>query len=65
MMAPIVPHMAEDAWQNLPYKPKPTMESVFDKGWMKEEERFKGFDNVKWDRIRLLRNDVNGCIGTC
>ena len=63
MMAPIVPHMAEDAWQNLPYKEKPNKQSVFDKGWITESERFPSFDAVKWDRIRLLRGDVNGCIG--
>ena len=55
--------MAEDAWQNIPYKAKPNMESVFDKGWIKENERFATYDNVKWDRIRQLRNDVNRCIG--
>ena len=62
-MSPIVPHMAEDAWQNIPYKPQPVKESVFDKGWVKENERFSVYDNIKWDRIRLLRNDVNRCIG--
>ena len=63
MMAPIVPHMAEDAWQNIPYKANPAMKSVFDKGWIKENERFATYDSVKWDRIRLLRNDVNRCLG--
>lgn len=63
MMAPIVPHMAEDAWQNLPYTEKPTKFSVFDKGWITESGRFPSFEAKKWDRVRALRGDVNGCIG--
>jgi hypothetical protein len=55
--------MAEDAWQNLPYTEKPTKYSVFDKGWITETDRFPSFEAKKWDRIRALRGDVNGCIG--
>ena len=31
LMAPLVPHMSEDVWQNLPYTP--SHQSVFEKGW--------------------------------
>jgi isoleucyl-tRNA synthetase len=60
LMAPIVPHMSEDVWQNLPYKAPTT--SVFQKGWVTEAQRFPSHEAELWDRIRLLRNDVNKCI---
>lgn len=59
-MAPIVPHMAEDVWQNLPYE-KP-FASVFEKGWIKPEDSFPQHASKDWEAIRLLRNDVNKCI---
>jgi len=60
MMAPIVPHMAEDVWQNFPYRP--ATKSVFQKGWIKEDQRFPEHNAEVWEKIRLLRNDVNRCI---
>lgn len=62
MMAPIVPHMAEDLWQNLPYKK--TCKSVFQKGWPQStgSNSFPEHDAGTWEKIRLLRNDVNKCI---
>ena len=76
MMAPIVPHMAEDVWQNLPYRDLPLVKgqtpthrevlpSVFNRGWMAQDsadERFPAHEAVLWERLRLLRNDVNKCI---
>ena len=83
LMAPIVPHMAEDVWQNLPYAHLPTaaaaaaagggqtqkthreaMPSVFDRGWVRDgaDERFPPHEAALWERVRLLRNDVNRCI---
>lgn len=60
MMAPIVPHMAEDVWQNLPYE-KPTT-SVFEKGWISQDNMFPTHEKSAWGLIRQLRNDVNKCI---
>ena len=60
MMAPIVPHMAEDVWQNFPYKASTT--SVFQKGWITDKQLFPEHDRELWDKIRLVRNDVNRCI---
>ena len=75
LMAPIVPHMAEDVWQNLPYAHLPlvagaeqthraAMPSVFDRGWVKDspQERFPPHEAALWERLRLLRNDVNRAI---
>jgi isoleucyl-tRNA synthetase len=56
-VAPILPHMAEDIWQNLPYA-KPT-DSVFEGGWPTELMGFAEFDSEKWDLVRLVRDDVN------
>jgi len=58
VVAPIVPHMAEEVWQSIPYS-KPSL-SVFEKGWV--SERFPSDGGEAWDRLRLLRNDVNKCI---
>lgn len=56
-LAPILPHMAEDIWQNLPYE-KPT-QSVFMNGWPTELTEFESIDAARWDFVRLLRDDVN------
>ena len=56
-IASILPHMAEDIWQNLPYE-KPT-ESVFEGGWPSHLTEFESFDAAKWDLVRSVRDDVN------
>eukprot|EP00531_Pseudo-nitzschia_arenysensis_P000513 CAMPEP_0116145042 /NCGR_PEP_ID=MMETSP0329-20121206/16358_1 /TAXON_ID=697910 /ORGANISM="Pseudo-nitzschia arenysensis, Strain B593" /LENGTH=1035 /DNA_ID=CAMNT_0003640573 /DNA_START=75 /DNA_END=3178 /DNA_ORIENTATION=- len=56
-IASILPHMAEDIWQNLPYD-KPT-ESVFEGGWPTHLTDFEDFDAEKWDLVRSVRDDVN------
>jgi isoleucyl-tRNA synthetase len=56
-VAPILPHMAEDIWQNLPYA-KPT-ESVFEGGWPKSLASFPKHDEAKWELVRSLRDDIN------
>jgi len=56
-VAPILPHMAEDIWQNLPYTK--STESVFEGGWPKDLATFPEYDNEKWDFVRLVRDDVN------
>lgn len=59
-MAPIVPHMAEDVWQNLPY-PRPSV-SVFQTGWMGPEAQFPPHEEEIWTAVRILKDDVNRCI---
>lgn len=56
-MSPILPHMAEDIWQNLPYEK--STESVFEGGWPKDLMEFPEYDAEKWDMVRSLRDDVN------
>lgn len=56
-VAPILPHMAEDIWQNLPYEK--TAESVFEGGWPTHLTQYPQFDADKWDLVRLVRDDVN------
>jgi len=56
-IAPILPHMAEDIWQNLPYET--LTESVFEGGWPKELLKFPVVDEERWSLVRDLRDDVN------
>jgi len=56
-IAPILPHMAEDIWQNLPYEAG--TESVFQSGWPKELMSFPEHDADQWTFVTNLRDDVN------
>lgn len=56
-IAPIMPHMAEDIWQNLPYA-KPT-ESVFEGGWPRAYMDFPLAEAEEWDLIFSIRDDLN------
>jgi isoleucyl-tRNA synthetase len=56
-VAPNLPHMAEDIWQNLPYSK--SAESVFEGGWPAHLSSFPDHETEKWDFIRLLRDDEN------
>lgn len=58
-IAPILPHMAEDIWQNLPYKPEGDNTSVFEGGISKDLTSYPEFDTEKWDLVRKVRTDVN------
>jgi len=58
-VAPILPHMAEDIWQNLPYKAEGDDSSVFEGGVPKELTSYAEFDAEKWDLVRNVRTDVN------
>ena len=63
MMSPLVPHMAEDVWQNIPYKTSTA--SVFQQKWPKVENsefKMESQEIQKWDSVRNMRNDVNKCI---
>eukprot|EP00752_Nemacystus_decipiens_P006878 g6179.t1 len=57
VMAPILPHMAEDVWQTLPFKPAGDHRSIFQAGWA--TGRHAQHESDKWGRLRNLRNDVN------
>lgn len=56
-IAPVLPHMAEDIWQNLPYE-KAT-ESVFEGGIPSSSTSFEQVDEAQWSLVRNLRDDVN------
>lgn len=56
-ISPLLPHMAEDIWQNLPYEK--STDSVFEGGWPAELMNFPATDNDDWELVRLLRDDVN------
>lgn len=56
-LAPILPHMAEDIWQNLPYEK--STESVFEGGWPVRLTQYAEHDADKWELVRQVRDDVN------
>jgi isoleucyl-tRNA synthetase len=56
-VAPILPHMAEDAWQNLPYKRE--TDSVFEGGWPRHLMSFPEYSTEDWALVRAVRDDVN------
>ncbi|NEP07335.1 MAG: class I tRNA ligase family protein, partial [Okeania sp. SIO4D6] len=57
-IAPVLPHMAEDIWQNLPY-PTP-YKSVFESGWVKMESKWHNPELAKlWQELRKTRTEVN------
>ena len=60
MMAPMLPHMAEDIWVNLPYSPESGAQSVFQDGWVTES--YPEHRNDEWGLILKLRGDVNKAI---
>jgi len=60
LMAPILSHLAEEVWQSVPYPT--TAQSVFQRGWVKENEMFPAHEEERWRQLRVLRSDVNKCI---
>jgi len=56
-LAPVLPHMAEDIWQNIPYRK--TEESVFEEGWPNDLTQFDEYSSMTWEYIRALRDDIN------
>jgi isoleucyl-tRNA synthetase len=56
-LSPLLPHMAEDIWQNLPYEK--STDSVFEGGWPSQLMNFPPTDSNEWDLVRLVRDDVN------
>jgi len=59
-VAPILPHLAEDIWQNLPYD-KPT-DSVFEGGLPAHLANHPPHDAQKWDTVRGIRDDINAVL---
>ncbi|KAL4539563.1 hypothetical protein Ndes2437B_g02070 [Nannochloris sp. 'desiccata'] len=60
LIAPLLPHMAEDAWQALPY-PAPST-SIFQNGWtsIPQEWRDMGERDVStWRAVLGIRSEVN------
>ncbi|KAL9181571.1 hypothetical protein ACHAXT_010376 [Thalassiosira profunda] len=58
-IAPILPHMAEDIWQNLPYKADGDDSSVFEGGLPEELTSFPEYDAEMWKLVRDVRTDAN------
>lgn len=57
-IAPVLCHMAEDIWQNLPY-PTP-YKSVFESGWVQLDEKWHQPEMAKlWQELRQTRTEVN------
>lgn len=63
-IAPVLCHMAEDIWQNLPYE-KPC-NSVFEGGWVKLEPKWVQSPEFaqKWTELRKIRTGVNKVLDT-
>ena len=58
-IAPILPHMAEDIWQKLPYKSVNDESSVFEGGVSEKLTSFPLVDTERWNLVRDIRTDVN------
>jgi len=60
-IAPILPHMAEDLYQNLPFErtDKFTEQSVFELRYPKHLMEYEEFDSTTWTLVRKLRDDIN------
>lgn len=66
VIAPILPHLAEDVWQNLPFQVATEDGSVakfaFESRWPALNERWLAFPDQEvhlWAKILELRNEVN------
>jgi len=57
-IAPVLSHMAEDIWQNLPYAT--AHKSVFTSGWVKLDPQWQNPElAASWQQLRELRAEVN------
>ncbi|KAL8484972.1 hypothetical protein ACS0TY_027326 [Phlomoides rotata] len=66
VIAPILPHLAEDVWQNLPFQftteDGQVANFVFESRWPKLNQRYLAFpeeDATFWGTVLELRNEVN------
>ena len=65
-LSPILPHLAEDAWQNLPEGFTGGQVSVFQAGWQTPEDAWRSVseDNVATAAsLKLIRDHVNTVSG--
>lgn len=57
-IAPVLCHMAEDIWQNLPYSTP--HKSVFEAGWVTLEKHWEKPElGALWQQLRQIRSEVN------
>ena len=62
-MAPLLPHMAEDAWQSVPFAGKTT--SVFQAGWAAMPEEWRALPEAEaslWRSLLAIRGEVNATL---
>ncbi|XP_077240714.1 tRNA synthetase class I (I, L, M and V) family protein isoform X2 [Tasmannia lanceolata] len=71
VIAPTMPHLAEDVWQNLPFEHAiedgSVAKFIFESGWPNVEERWLAFpsENVDfWEKLLELRTEVNRVLET-
>ncbi|PSC70632.1 isoleucine-tRNA ligase [Micractinium conductrix] len=60
LIAPLLPHMAEDAWQNLPYARQE--QSVFQAGWAGVPDEWRQLseeDSAAWRSVLGIRAELN------
>ena len=61
-MAPVLPHMAEDAWQNLPFRTPATPDTVFQALWPLVPPQWASFpapEVTLWATLLAVRAEVN------
>jgi len=60
-ISPILPHMAEDLYQNLPFErtDKFTEKSVFELQYPKHLMEYEEYESATWTLVRKLRDDIN------
>ncbi len=64
LISPVLCHMAEDIWQNLPYKVQE--KSVFQRGWPSIPSDWKNLDiESKMLNLRKLRVEINKVLEGC
>jgi len=64
LIAPVLCHMAEDIWQNIPYQLEET--SVFQKGWPKAPKTWRNNSlNDHVTELRKLRTVINRMLESC
>lgn len=57
-IAPVLPHLAEDIWQHLPFATPYT--SVFQSGWVQRADQWRDPPLAsRWEVLRQLRSEVN------
>ena len=64
LISPVLCHMAEDIWQNIPYKKK--SKSVFQRGWPSFPDSWRNSElNQHVSNLRNLRFEINKAIEGC